>query len=322
MPIFLNSRKFVHAVGGKSLHIPKEGWNAQNFALYGEQMILTLARVAKITQRRAAPGLAQNCKAMFRGQIHEINRRVLSWSRSTRTAKAPTSVTLDLPQNAELWVEAMNEVFADAGLDAIATILPPVQSVMGQAYSKTSIILGQEPDEVARIVTTQSRSIARKITAISETTRKRITAKVVESIEAGLTVVETAQALEDAAPEIYGNRSLTIARTELNNAWTKGTLLAMGESRTITHFSVIGCEAREANSPQYNGESTCNIQDIAINETEEFLAVGFHPNHTGNIIPSRFRNDDGTFDADGPRPEILAEAEQIAEEQAADTEAA
>lgn len=319
MPIFLNSRKFVHAVGGKALHIPREGWNAQNFVLFGEQMILSLARVAKITQRRAAPGLAQNCKAMFKGQIQEINRRVIQWSRSTRAAKAPTSVTLDLPQNAELWVEAMNEVFADAGLEAVATVLPPVQSVMGQAYSKTSIILGQEPDEVSRIVTTQSRAIARRITAISGTTRKRITAKVVESIEAGLTVVETAQALEDAAPEIYGNRSLTIARTELNNAWTKGTLFAMGESRTITHVSVIGCEAREASSPKYRGESTCNIQDVPVVDAD---SLSFHPNHTGNIIPSRFRNDDGTFDADGPRPDILAEWEETSEEQADASEAA
>ena len=316
MPIFLNSRKFVHAVGGKALHIPREGWNAQNFVVYGEAMILTLARVAKITQRRAAPSLAQNCKAMFRGQIREINRRVISWSRS----KAPAaSVTIDLPQNAELWVEAMNEVFADAGLDAVATVLPPVQSVMGQAYSKTSILLGQEPDEVSRIVTTQSRSIARRITAIPETTRKRITAKVVESIENGLTVVETAQALEDAAPEIYGNRSLTIARTELNNAWTKGAIMSMGESRTITHVSVIGCEAREASSPHYRGESTCNIQDVPIIDAD---SLTFHPNHTGNIIPSRFRNDDGTFDSDGPRPEILAEWEATADEQAAEAESA
>lgn len=315
MPIFLNSRKFIRAVGGKALHVPTEGWNAQTFALYGTPLVLTLARVGKITQRRAAAPLARNLNLMFKAQLRAISDRVIRWSR----AKAPAVVTLDLPQNAELWVEAMNEVFAEAGLDAVATVIPPVQSVMAQGYSKTSILLGQEPDEVSRIVATQSRSIARRITAITETTRKRLTAKVVESIEHGLTVVQTAQAIEDAAPQIYGNRSLTISRTELNNAWTRGTLLSMGESNTLTHFSVIGCEAREARSPQYKGESTCNIMDVPIHETEAFLAVGFHPNHTGNIIPSRFRNEDGTFDADGDRPDIIAEWEETSDAQEAES---
>ena len=55
----------------------------------------------------------------------------------------------------------------------------------------------------------------------------------------------------------------------------------------ITHVSVIGCEAREPGSPQYRGESTCNIQDVPINDADK---LEFHPNHTGTIVPSRFRN--------------------------------
>lgn len=312
-----NHRLLIPVVA-KGLVIPPEGWNAQTFARHGQAMILALARVAKITQRRAAPILATKCNKMFRRQIEAVNRRVIEWSRSKAPKPKPTVIELDLPQNAELWVEAMNEVFAEGGLEAIATVMPDVQSVMAQGYSKTSILLGQKPDDVARLVTIQSRAIARRITNISATTRARIMTVVKDSIESGLTVVETAAAIESAAPQIYGNRSLTIARTELNNAWTKMSTTAMQESETITEVSVIGCEAREANSPTYRGESTCNIQGVPINDAD---SLEFHVNHTGTIIPSAFRNDDGTNDPDADKPPIIAEWEEIADDQASQTDA-
>lgn len=313
MPILKNSRARVAATT-KGFVLPKEGWNAQTFALHGGPMILALARVAKITQRKAAPALANKAKAMFKKQVTKVNALVLKWAAQAGTTggKAPRTVTLDLPQNAELWVEAMNEVFKDAGLEAVATVMPTVQSIMAQGYSKTSLILGQDPDEVSRLVAIQSKAIARRITNISETTRERIMLRVVDSIESGLTVAETAAAIESAAPQIYGNRALTIARTELNNAWTKGTVMAMQESETITHVSVIGCEAREASSPTYRGESTCNIADVPIADAD---SLEFHPNHTGNIVPSRFRNEDGSTDPNGRRPPIINEWADRAEEQ-------
>ena len=54
--------------------------------------------------------------------------------------------------------------------------------------------------------------------------------------------------------------------------------------------SVIGCEAREPNSPKFDGESTCNFADLEIERLDEFLAVGFHPNHTGVLVPSGFKD--------------------------------
>lgn len=305
------ANKLIPVIGGKGLVIPDEGWTAGTFARHGGPMILTLARVAKITQRRKAATLAYKLNVHFKKQIKGVISRVMEWTRQGR--KAPAEVIIDLPQNAELWAEAMNEVFAESQLEAVATVMPEVQSVMAAGYEKTSILLGQAPDDLARLVTIQSRTIARRITSIDETTRRRLRQVINDSIESGLTVTETAAAIESAAPQIYGNRTLTIARTELNNAWTKGSVGSMQESNTITEVSVIGCEAREPGSPTYQGESTCNIQGVPIHDAH---TLQFHINHTGNIVPSGFRNADGTNDPNGPRPAILDEWEETAQEQA------
>jgi hypothetical protein len=304
--------KLISVIGGKALVVPAEGWNAGNFARHGSAMILALARVAKITQRRKIPILANKMNALGRRQIRGVISRVMEWTAQGRKAKAP-AITFDIPAGAELWAEAMNEVFQESGLEAVATVMPEVQSVMAQGYEKTSILLGQQPDDINRLVTIYSRTIARRITNISETTRKRIMEVVNDSIASGLDVVETAGAIESAAPQIYGNRSLTIARTELNGAWNKSAVIAMQESNTITHVSVIGCEAREPGSPKYRGESTCNIMDVPIIDADK---LEFHINHTGNIIPSGFRNADGTDENNQPRPAILDQAEEISDRQA------
>lgn len=303
-PTRLNAQEIVRIVGGKGLVIPEQGWNSRTFIRYGTGMIVALNRLAKITQRKATPILAAKAKAMFANQVDEVIRRVLSWSRvRNRSARPGLKAEFDIPQNAELWVEAMNEVFAEAGIDAVTTIMPSIQSTMAQGYSKTSIVMGQDPaEDIGRFVTSRSREIAQRITQVSQTTRDRIMNVVRDSIDSGLTVTETAAAIESAAPMIYGNRSLTIARTELNRAWTQGAVASFQESETLTHLSVIGCEAREPNSPQYNGESTCNIQDVPVADAD---MLDFHPNHTGNLVPSRFRNPDGTQDLDGNRPAML-----------------
>lgn len=305
-----NAGKLIPIVGGKALIVPDEGWDAANFARYGGAMILALARLAKIIQRREAAKMAIKLNRMFRRQIRGVNERVLEW---TRAKKAPRVVDIEVDNNADLWVEAMNEVFAEAGLEAVAAVMPSVQSVMAQGYNRTSILMGQQPDDVSRLVEIQSRGIARQITAISQTTRARIQQVVNDALQSSFSVVETAAAIESAAPQIYGNRTLTISRTELNKAWTRGAVGSMQESSTITEVSVIGCEAREARSPQYQGESTCNIQSVPIQDADK---LEFHINHTGNIVPSGFRNPDGTIDRDSDKPPILEEWQEISDEQA------
>src|SRR5437588_11165492 len=117
-----------------------------------------------------------------------------------------------------------------------------------------------------------------------------------------MSVSETAGLLERELPPIFGNRALTIARTELNSAWSLGAANSFLQSETLTHISVIGCEAREPRSPHFLGESTCIYPDLPVHQLDEFLAIGFHPNHTGNLVPSRFRNADGSVDPEAERP--------------------
>lgn len=271
----------IGMVGGKGmLRPPPGGWNAVTFRSRGRLLILTLARVAKLTQRRATSVVAHRVVQMIRRQV-ENTIRIAETSAGVRT-----SIEFSAGQLTDMWMNAIEEAMRDAGIRATASILPPVQSVMAQAYSQASTVLGQNADEAisARFVE-ESMEIAQKITRVSETTRDQLRDTILDGIAEGRTVTELSSDLRDTMDGLAHTRSLTIARTELNNAWTKGATASYQESETITHVSVIGCEAREDNSPQYRGESTCNIEDVPIADADK---LEWHINHTGTLIPSQF----------------------------------
>lgn len=297
----INAARLIGVVGGKGLVIPPEGWNSHNFAQHGTRMIFTLQRVAKLTQRQAIPDFARKINLFFNVQLEDIVARVTR-RRAAQIARTKSDAVINVGAHEALWTQAINEVFAEAGIDIVAEVLPSVQSVMSQGYSKTGILLGHQAEADATVnaaIARKARAVAQQVTAVNSTTREQISRLVRTSIQNDLTVSETAAALEQNLPAIFGNRSLTIARTELNKAWTQGAISSLQESETVTHISVIGCESREVDrwqSPSYQqftfrGESTCNIQDVPIRDAD---SLNFHPNHTGNIVPSRFRNPDGT----------------------------
>jgi len=132
----------------------------------------------------------------------------------------------------------------------------------------------------------EARDIAQRITGINDTTRKQFERAIQNAIGQGMTVTETAQFLVDKFPDMAESRIRTIARTELNGAYAKGSVASYLQSDVVAHVSVIGCEAREPGSPTYRGESTCNIQDVPVVDADN---LQFHPNHTGTIVPSGFR---------------------------------
>lgn len=300
MPIpRLNAPALIETVGGKTLVIPPGGWNAHAFALHGLPMIITLARVAKIIQKQAAADMARAMAKLFEDQVREIV------ARATRSKGAKAEITLEFAQHETLWKQAIDAVLKETGTQVVSKVLPSVQSVMAQGYSKVGILLAQDPvHDVAAHIARQARGIAEEVTRVNNTTRRIIETQVRQSIQAGQNVAETANAIQEVAPRIMGSRALTIARTELNKAWTQGAVRSFKESETLTHISVIGCEAREENSPQYRGESTCNIQDVPVGDAD---SLEFHINHTGNMVPSRFRSADGTVDPDADRPSLLDE---------------
>jgi hypothetical protein len=300
----LNAPALIDAVGGKTLHIPPEGWNAYTFARYGLPMLLTITRVAKIIQKQATADVARTMAKLFDEQLKEIVARVTR----SKSVAAKADITLAFDQHETLWKQAIDDVLKSSNTQVVSRIFPPIQSVMAQGYSKVGILLGQDatPDMAARIAR-QARGIAEDVTRVTETTRRILTDQVRRSIQAGQSVAETATAIQDAVPKIFGNRALTIARTELNKAWTQGAVKSFQESETLTHISVIGCEAREPSSPQYRGESTCNIIDVPVGDAG---ILEFHINHTGNMVPSRFRNEDGSMDNEPDRPAIFDDQSQ------------
>jgi hypothetical protein len=258
---------------GKGLVIPPEGWNALTFAAHGAQLISTIHRTANVTLKKAVPHMARTITTMLNNQIEQV-------CVEAEGRKADME---------SLWMESIERVFAKHGLD-INTMAPPIQSITTQGYSKVNFLLGQEnvPETTARL-NRDATEIAAKISRIDETTRKIIEREIRRSIAEGLTVADTARALRAAAPQLNHWRSLMIARTELNRAWTHGAAASYQESSTITHVSVIGCEAEEPGSPHYHGRSTCNYPALPITDLDAFLEVGFHVNHSGTLCASGFR---------------------------------
>ncbi len=301
----LNALHFLWAVSNKSLVIPPGGWHAHSFAVHGAAMVKATHRAAQITQRRAIPVVARAAVKIFDRQLEKVIS-IMERHHGRRSVKVgfelnpPSFVDVAFPNDGALWLEALQEVFSETGNAALtAELMPPIQSVMAQGYSKTNLLLGQEAAaDVKAMVARRSQAIAQKITKINETTRKEFVRVISESVDSGATVYETVKALRAELPQINASRQLTIARTELSNAWTQGSATAYKESDTLAAVSVIGCQDREGPpSPQWKGESTCNYEDLPVTDLDAFLDVGFHPNHTGVLTPSRFKNADGSSDS-------------------------
>jgi len=297
------------ALGGKALFIPKDGWTKQRFAVYGAAMLKALVRQAYIAKAQAMKPLALAARNQMLARVEQVIAKVQRLAEnpmhhrgavsfpcppSNRSAfgriGAKLTVNLDLP-GGDVWNEALNQVFEDAGIEAVASYMPPIQSVMAQGYGRTTVLLGGEParDAAARMAR-MARQVAEKITSVDETTRDGIAAIVREGIEEGSTLGELIAELRDGYEDIAAWRSARIARTELSNAWTRGSAEAYKECDMLETVSVIGCTAEEPEW-EYNGEPTCNYAGLPVAELDAFLEAGFHPNHTGTLVPDEFKSE-------------------------------
>ena len=261
--------------------------------------MLTIARAGRIAQKRRLREFSKILKKVMDDQIREIVRRALqgggrrSANGSASKEREPDLVSIVLPQNAAIWTQAISEVLAESNIALVVEVAPMIQSTMAQGMSQTSILLGETipPVRAAQAIAVAARGLAAQVVNTSGTTKLIMERVIKQSIESGLTVVETAAAITDKLPLMNQWRSLTIARTELNRAWGQGVVKMLQASSQVTHVSVIGCEEREDNSPTYQGASTCNISNVPVIDAD---SLDFHINHTGNIVPSNFRNQDGT----------------------------
>lgn len=288
----LNANLFLAAVGGPQLRIPKR-WTAELFIAHGKAMLTTIARTAKITQRRAIPTVAKICNDHLNAQIDRIAQLAIRMAGS-RGIKANPTVTL--LSHEDLWLDAIREVMGDiVDVRVVDRLTPTIQSVSAQGYSKTTILLGREPKQsVSPEIAKRSRAQARQLLTLHETTTERVKNVVKRAVKEELDVEATAKLVKDQMKDVNAARALTIARTELNKSWTAGSVISFQEDGDVTEVSVVGCESREEESwgkewyepYMWEGESTCNIEGVKVEDADKLV---FHPNHQGVIVPSGFR---------------------------------
>lgn len=290
----LNTGRLITAVGRGKLFIPPGGWNRENFAAHGAPMVLALHRVSRIVTRQQAAVTARSLTPVLDRLVERVIEKAFAMHQHPfrRSAKA----SLDVPGDEGLWAEVIEEVLKEFDPKVKVSVQSPIQSTLDQGYSKTSVLLGQKPNTAFNAgLQLRARDIAQRVTRIRETTRKRLQRVIKSSIEEGLSMLDTAARIRNVMPRINANRAMTIARTETQNAWTQGALQSFKENPFITHVSIIGCESREVDrwgTPSYEpflyrGESTCNIQDVPMHDADK---LNFHPNHTGTMVPSGFRD--------------------------------
>ena len=286
---------------------PEGGWDADSFRRDGVQLIKGLTRLAKVVQRTAGAALARVLRRIMVAQVEEAIRRgeprVLRVARLRGAEVEGTKVMevlLSVATDEDIWAKALDEVLRETGLEFALEVVPPIQSAAVQGLAKTSLAIGSDVSHVTESFTkAEVTRIGRRIVGINETTRTKFRQIIRGAIKEKLTVPETAKRLRQKMVGFTRNRINTIARTEVQSAWTRGAVQSMQASEVITHVSVIGCESREEKlwgKPSYQqfmyrGESTCNIENVPVGEAN---LLNFHPNHTGVVVPSRFRDSAGT----------------------------
>lgn len=277
--------------------IPKEGWTGQTFRRNGLPMIRAMFRISQIVRRQGQAEVARKAAEVFQLQLEELIRRFLVLDRGfgRRSVKAEGDLEIFLETDKNLFLELINQVLKDTGSKTRAKIIGPVRSVMDQAYSKTSMLMGQVPKEGNSALAARSLNLADKITDISERTRGQFRRILTEAVDEKLSVASTVRILRREMPKLNGQRALTISRTELGRAWSEGAIQSFKESSTLLACSVIGCESNERERWEqasfqeymYNGKGTCLAEDVPIQDLDK---LNFHPNHTGSWVPTQFKD--------------------------------
>jgi hypothetical protein len=281
----------------KGVSPPAGGWTAQTFAAHGHALITGFVRLSKAVQRKAMPVLAQTAHRMLMKRVNAVRDLAMRHEVARRKGYA---VAVEVQQAADVWRDAIQSVFDERNIDAVVDLIPPIQSVMAQGYSKTGSMLGLNlPNDGSNFIVNRTRKYAARFAGMDATTSSQFRDSITAALntEGVKTPFELSQWVYQRMEGFSRNRALTIGRTESMNAWNEGSVAALQQSETLTHVSVIGCESREQEALgrpsyqqfMYRGESTCNIEDVPIADADK---LNFHPNHTGVVVPSAFRDED------------------------------
>lgn len=294
--LFINYRKSV---------MPEGGWTHEEFlGANGMMLVRDLQAVQNAAKIKGTRLLTIPLTRVMRLQIERVlslmeskmNRSFpgyRSWTNSKQILPRAMNITLSNNQHEDLWAAAIEEAFAQEGTTVLATVRGPLQSVADDVLDKTTTLLTATSPNVGTRRTLQLgiNEIAQDVTNINETTRRSLARIINKAIEEGEHPFAVMEIVRKKLPQIATNRVPTIVRTEMGRAVDRAAVLSMKEGGQVTHVSVFGCQHIEKGSPTFNGVPTCNIKNVPI---EFSMGLRFHPNHTGAIVASGFKRNDGS----------------------------
>lgn len=288
---------------GNGLRVPKDGWNAREFARQARLLVKTLHRAATLTQLRLRPKIARAIRENMAHKRDMILRICLGYVPSRLGGEPAPERKASISIRVSFWEQAINDFLTTQDPALVSAIRPHIQSAMAQAVSRTGRLLAMPhlgADHATNLhVLSATESAAQRVTQINETTRTQIQRTLHRAVEENLTEDEAGRLIQEQMDGATRYRGMLIARTELNRAWNRGTTLAMKQDEGLVQVSVVGCMSREQDrwdEPSFEDylfdadgrepEGTCNIRNVPIEFVDE---LEFHPNHVGSIVPAFYR---------------------------------
>jgi hypothetical protein len=215
------------------------------------------------------PRVRQAVSAVLREQRTEIAQRIRGHAEQIARKPRDTSVWWD----AKRWDQALRGALV-GGLAGMAT------SVSRQISEQLPAVKASPLGAVDRVL---ERGAAR-VTAINTTTRDEITGILATAIEAGVSLLDIADALESGTDltELIGvsgvgdldYRAEMIARTELMDAYNASALFSYSDAGVTQVQAIDG-----------DGDEECAARDGEIFDIEEADSIEDHPNGTLDWVP-------------------------------------
>jgi hypothetical protein len=282
----INARKLIaHASRGVFVVRPG-GLDAKAFALSASGLAKTMHRVATISRNQTAHRIALKTRASIRQHVAAIIEAA-QWG-----GKAGVSL-------AEFWEPVVVSASQDIAGDLRRLAGNDVQSILGQSYSRTVMLLGGQEQTPPSEWIKPARELSDKLlTPVEKTTQRQFMDAIRKADKEGMTRKESAQFARDEVERKATSRSNTAGSVVAQQGWQEGSIPAMQEGNVV-EVSVIGCMSREEDqwgSISYQDymfdadgrspESSCNIEDVPIEFANKLF---FHPGHTGTLVASKFK---------------------------------
>lgn len=269
--------------------MPPGGWNRLTFQRGGATLVTDFVRVARYSRRRLEKSVHDRMMGVMRSQVDRLIGTIHE-RKSVKAGHEDFNVVLDLPGSQAFWTALLNDIFRDREDVVVEDAMrPAIMSLLSQGANKASLLLGVglTPATTQHVLPSLATQLAKNVRQINVTTREQLQEIISDEIAKGSTVRATIDAIREKMGPKMEARAATIARTELNNAFTRGSVEAFMQSPTLTHISVVGCLARNDSNNYWNGQHTCNIKMVP---KQYATQLKFHPNHSGTMVPAAFTN--------------------------------